>query len=477
MEQIPFNIELDKFYSYFKANSRSVLSARFGDGKTSFLNSFREEHKNDFFFLTIYPLHYQVADNKDIFEYIKRDILLQLLSNVDVDDDRISVLLTAWQQLQNKPCDFLSEFLSVVGAFGAPIAKGIGKLLKVYNKVKESSEDTKSNKIDDYLKSFEEEKGSIYEFDPISILICELVQKFKEKKTGQAICLIVEDLDRIDPGQIFRILNVLSANIDCENTNQNIFNANNKKNKFDLDKVLLVCDYDNIGNIYHHLYGEKTDFNGYFSKFTLSPFRYSLKESFGNFVRTNLSKEITQYENLTKSVIKAILNKYTGSFNEKPSISLRCLSESIEKQHKDLLKDDISVFDNRIELRKDKPFLLLLTFLNHIGIDFQEIYKGNKNVESELCLLIDSYWLLMDKYFVFSLDENVIKAQKDVEGNGMYHTLQNSCIQNKQIKSGVIGKFVLKNMKELSGLTDWGDSILPVIYNKVRPFIITNPIK
>ena len=86
--------------------------------------------------------------------------------------------------------------------------------------------------------------------------------------------LVVEDLVRIDPGHIFRILNVLSAHMTYINGYDD-----GTKNKFNFDKVLLLCDYANIENIYHHLYGEKTDFKGYISKFSaVRPFKYSIRD-------------------------------------------------------------------------------------------------------------------------------------------------------------------------------------------------------
>lgn len=51
-----------------------------GEGKSFFLNHFIKERSKDYDFITLYPTNYQVCDNKDIFEYIKRDILLALLA-------------------------------------------------------------------------------------------------------------------------------------------------------------------------------------------------------------------------------------------------------------------------------------------------------------------------------------------------------------------------------------------------------------
>ena len=62
----------------------------------------------------------------------------------------------------------------------------------------------------------------------------------------------MDDLDRLDPESIFRLLNIFSSFFD-----------RNQKNKFGFDKIIIVADYENIKNIFHHKYGEETDFEGY----------------------------------------------------------------------------------------------------------------------------------------------------------------------------------------------------------------------
>ena len=64
---IPIDSEITTFSDYLDRNCRCILSARFGDGKRFFLNEFKKKTFNKDFFLTIYPVHYHVAENKDIF--------------------------------------------------------------------------------------------------------------------------------------------------------------------------------------------------------------------------------------------------------------------------------------------------------------------------------------------------------------------------------------------------------------------------
>ena len=87
MDEIDISQKIADFKQVFKNESRMILSAKFGDGKSYFLNKFInsfDPKNNDYYFITLHPVNYVVEDNKDIIEYIKRDILFQLIK-----DDRI----------------------------------------------------------------------------------------------------------------------------------------------------------------------------------------------------------------------------------------------------------------------------------------------------------------------------------------------------------------------------------------------------
>ena len=80
-KMIPIEPYLKDFQQYLDANSRCILSAKFGNGKSYFVSRFMDEYSKEYLFIPIYPVNYQVMDNKDIFELIKRDILIKLLSS------------------------------------------------------------------------------------------------------------------------------------------------------------------------------------------------------------------------------------------------------------------------------------------------------------------------------------------------------------------------------------------------------------
>jgi len=66
------------------ANQRTIFSGKFGSGKTIFLNDFFKENKSLFLPIVLHPVNYSIASNEDIFEYIKYDILLELLPHLDL---------------------------------------------------------------------------------------------------------------------------------------------------------------------------------------------------------------------------------------------------------------------------------------------------------------------------------------------------------------------------------------------------------
>lgn len=73
-------------------NEKIIFSGKFGKGKTTFLLHFfknQQEYLNkelfDAYFID--PINYTVANNEDIFKYLKYDILLALLEKGKKADD------------------------------------------------------------------------------------------------------------------------------------------------------------------------------------------------------------------------------------------------------------------------------------------------------------------------------------------------------------------------------------------------------
>ena len=89
MDTIDISQNIQDFKQVFENEGRIIFSARFGDGKSYFLNEFMksyDEKKNDYYFITLHPVNYVVEENRDVIEYIKRDILFQLIKDNRIYD-------------------------------------------------------------------------------------------------------------------------------------------------------------------------------------------------------------------------------------------------------------------------------------------------------------------------------------------------------------------------------------------------------
>lgn len=139
--------------------------------------------------------------------------------------------------------------------------------------------------INKYFKKYDQTPG-IYEHDCYTQLITNAIECWRLENSTKNIILMIEDLDRMDPSHVFRILNIFSAHIDYSYTNEYC-------NKFGFDKIITVCLYENIRNIFKHVYGDKTDFNGYIRKFTTSiPFKYSIQGTCYAYLYEHIKKTV-----------------------------------------------------------------------------------------------------------------------------------------------------------------------------------------
>ena len=112
--EIPIDDAIVNFTNHLEANPRTILSSRFGDGKTYFLQKVKEDAEviEKYKVLTIYPVNYQVASNKDIFDLLKRDVLFQLMLN-DMISGNVTITneeAMAWF-VQKNGCSIVAELL------------------------------------------------------------------------------------------------------------------------------------------------------------------------------------------------------------------------------------------------------------------------------------------------------------------------------------------------------------------------------
>jgi len=413
---IPISSELRRFEVVLDKNDRCIFSARFGDGKSCFLSDFMRKYNESYLFIPIYPVNYQVAENKDVFEYIKRDILIRLITSegIDVNDEDIKKSWILFSYLGNNPLDVVQElirFLPSIKLLGLDfslhkVLEAINNLKDKFEKYKESF-DAEADAIEAYLKKYDVQQGSIYEFDPISQLICDLNDRYREKYPHKKIVLIIEDLDRIDPAHIFRILNIFSAHFDRPNCGLEELEKTIGLNKFKFDKIVTVCHYENIKNIYAHFYGDKTDFNGYIDKFSSTlPFHYSLKHELMNYILKNICPDLQKYYTVSEAIAELIIRKYEntseGLFGNLRIIKSR-LKSGILIEH-----EEISI-NKDFKILSDNDFTKLLDLLHKFNIQLEElrgrlidIDKNDKsksnNATKELDNLIGACWLISGQY-------------------------------------------------------------------------------
>lgn len=133
-----------EFKRHLDCHPRTILSAKFGDGKSYFLNKFcgDENVLKEYEFITIYPVNYQVLDNVDVFDILKRDIILQMGAKgmISDSDGCISEEMALLYCIRNKGQTIVESLLEL--AANTPGISPVGNFLKsavgVVNKFKEA---------------------------------------------------------------------------------------------------------------------------------------------------------------------------------------------------------------------------------------------------------------------------------------------------------------------------------------------------
>lgn len=444
---IPVEPYLEDFKQYLDANSRCILSAKFGNGKSYFVNRFMKQYSDEFLFIPIYPVNYQVMDNKDIFELIKRDILIRLLSSeeININEIELNTASLLYYYFRAHPGDNLLDILGIIpdiSIYGVDIKisnviKKLKEIKRKFDLYKEQFEtDDKTSEL--YITEFDDMKGSIYEFDAISQLICDIILEYRKQKSNKQVVLIIEDLDRIDPGHIFRILNVFSAHFDRYTPSLIEFDKTCGDNKFCLDKIVTVCDINNIKNIYSHVYGIDTDFIGYISKFSNSKeFNYSLKDKLKEYIiNTLLDKDLLKYP----EVCHVLSDKIISSMDKNDSMenNLRIIKERIGKISCLVRKVNIEL-DQDLSgkyIKSESDFIKLLSVLKIFDFHFRDIGIDYSN--RELVKMVGKYWILASRFddnLKFSVNVNCIDV-KYCETFGQWN-------RSHIIKNGINGEEII----------------------------------
>jgi len=276
--QFPIDIELESFGKHLSKNSKVFFSGRYGIGKTSFLREFFKANTDKYEVVRLAPVNYSIVENHEVFELLKADILMQLITkdNGSLDDTELNHTHAIWSFFIDpvkrqegfslgSQAGLLAPLLNLIPKIGG--GGGVYKMYEAYEKLfgkymdfAEEFRKSDKRKVEDYLKEIG--NNSIYESDWVSVIITELIEKIN-KGGSKKVVLWIDDLDRLDPAHIFRIINIL-----CAHTDTGLFNETGEPtNKFGFQKVVLTGDLKNIRSVFHHFYGSEADFKGYMDKF------------------------------------------------------------------------------------------------------------------------------------------------------------------------------------------------------------------
>ncbi|AYL95286.1 P-loop NTPase fold protein [Mucilaginibacter celer] len=268
-------------------NDRILFSGPFGAGKSTFIKNYFES-REEFVVLKLYPVHYSIAGNQDVFELIKYDLIYELLrsygKDVRLNSEQYSMLLISqmfWMH-QLKLSTPLKLMLKAKEALspgepvsGTDILDDLGKIAGEFKDYRAAVSPDELKQLNHFVGTFKRKSGHIHESDEITDLITSMLERVVEAKSktvmGKEVksVLLIDDLDRLDPEHVFRLFNIFSAHYD-ELTDTN---------KFGFDKIIFVCDVNNVRQMFSHRYGISAEFNGYIDKFYSSGiFRFNMKQ-------------------------------------------------------------------------------------------------------------------------------------------------------------------------------------------------------
>jgi hypothetical protein len=426
MEYIDITEKLEEFYRHLSEDNmdRTIFSAKFGDGKTVFLNEFKEEYSNEYTFYTLYPVNYQIAPNEQIMEYIKRDLLFQLILNgtlTPIDNIPDSILLQWYvnENLFDIAKDIIKFTPSILGSENQFVAvlkgitalvKGIKEQCKKFDEFKTKITEGDFEKAVNIIEKLSEGAGNIYELDPISWLIAQSIAKQDKKSV-----LIIEDLDRIDPAHLFRILNIFSAHIDRKYlcSDETIYKDGEEKkldelsNKFGFDKIIFVMDAESTEAAFMNFYGN-SNYEGYISKFISKRiFHYSIINFAEFLLYLHIMGECGEAENIFDKALQAIKFKLEQK-------SVRDIAKVLDNFEVAYRKEKIKVTEDFCFF-SDTPLVKLLAILGRLGV--------NKNQLSVFLEAIEPKEKLIELLGCFAMDKNSVCNNRRVYYNGVLYQI------------------------------------------------------
>lgn len=414
-----------KFHFDDSENARMIFSGPFGTGKTTFLKEFFD-NKADYVSIKLFPVNYSVASNEDIFQLIKHDILFQILgSSIELEIMHFTHLETLSNYLPEKVNEIFERLISFIPKTGNQLVDNIKPIYELYknyteyrNKITERSDE---KDIVAFLRNFSFKEGGIYEEDFITLLIKDLLAK------QENTVLIIDDLDRLDPEHVFRILNIFSAH----------FDINLNENKFGFSKIILVCDIENIRTLFKHKYGISTDFSGYIDKFYSKEIyhftnSHSLKGWLNGLTITDSNSNINKRDiNFIADILETFIKHNKINFRSLQKLNYNNLKPTFEKLYNNC---DKPIF---FELHLSKIGYLLKiifgdmeTFYDKID-EISSIYKGSTNTMSADRIKSNRNYYSVYLFPVITHYKHNFESNKTFEYNDSNHNPKTLRLQTK----------------------------------------------
>lgn len=395
-----FIINQDSLEQQFKdhlvdtTNHRILFSGPFGQGKTTFLDKVFKAEAEQYHTIKLYPVNYSVSSNEDVFQLIKFDIVTQLIgkygSQLDLQQEDFSKLLTAQVFVRDSMSltPWIDAILSCFGSIGkssSDFFKAFRDTVENFDEFHKSIQLDETKDIQVFVNGLIEKEGSAYEMDTVSEKIKELIKRLR-KNSKHKVVLAIDDLDRLDPEHIFRLFNVFSTQFEYQG--ESLYG--NGYNKFGFDKIIFVCDIENIRRIYRHKYGAGVDFKGYLDKFySHAPFDFDNRE----FVRNRIDSIIDRLKDGSGSASSRWFTEQVGeqkyfmhvlqwmliSLINNRLLNLRTLIQVDEIK----LRDVPLNVNYRRQSSREYPIASLLQFLLSYYPSF-DILKGNLDILAQL---------------------------------------------------------------------------------------------
>jgi len=401
------------------------------------------------------PVNYSISNNDDIIDYIKYDILFELLGkDVDYEKTDFSNLLTAQFYLKE---NFL-DTMSLLAKSGGKIGKGFSSIYEnfkeIVNNIKKHNSDSQideKKELIDFLNELTTRERSIYEENRITELISGLIKKLKEN--GKEIVLVIDDLDRLDPEHIFRILNVFACHFDLGTISEN---------KFGFDKVKLVCDIENIRNIFHSKYGSNVDFSGYIDKFySREIFSFDNKEIVKSSI-LNILASITIPEKQThllnlkdhRSTTTEVLQEVLEDLINNDLLNLRTLLKLNNKEYHYTYYDFKIKSNNASASNWQYPMVLIFDFL----ISLYGSKSSLKNAIQLLSLKNNSKTIDYREKSIYGILISLIDYRQHNSSKGEYHYINESLNLNLEYKIDKYGHRIREVYGEISKVSYYNES-------------------